>query len=207
MTLLPALAAFAAAAAVLSITPGLDTALVLRTSAAEGPRRALLVALGTGLGCLAWGVAAAAGLGVLLVASKTAYTVLKWAGAAYLCYLGVGMILKPRDAFDLGSGKRAPTRNWPLRGFLNNILNPKVGIFYVSFLPQFVPAGFDPPPFILLLALIHVVVGVGWLSILVAATVPLKRWLSRPSVVRALDRVTGLVFVGFGLRLVLERRA
>lgn len=207
MTLLPALAAFVAAAAVLSITPGLDTAMTLRTAAAEGPRKALLAVLGIGMGCLCWGVATALGLGVLLAASATAYTVLKWVGAAYLVYLGVRMLLKPRDAFDLGQAKRGGrSDNWLLRGFLTNILNPKVGVFYVSFLPQFVPAGFDPPPFILLLACIHAMVGTAWLGVLIAAMVPLKRWLQRPPVVRALDRVTGLVFIGFGARLALERR-
>ena len=206
MTLLPAIAAFVAAAAVLSITPGLDTAMILRTAAAEGPRKALLATAGIALGCLMWGVATAFGLSVLLAASKTAYTVLKWAGAIYLFYLGVGLILKPRSVFDPGAAKAGTSNNWLLRGFLTNILNPKVGVFYVSFLPQFVPAGFSPPPVILILALIHAVVGSAWLCLLIAAMAPLKRWLQRPAVVCALDRVTGVVFLGFGLRLALDRR-
>ena len=209
MTLIPALIGFVAAAALLSVTPGLDTALVLRTAAAEGARRAFLATLGIALGCLAWGLAAALGLGVLLAASKTAYTVLKWAGAAYLVWLGAGLILRPRERFDIDAHERASGRSgggWLLRGLLTNLLNPKVGIFYVSFLPQFVPAGFDPPPFILLLAVIHVAVGSAWLGLLIGAMRPLKTWLARPQVVRALDRVTGLVFIGFGLRLALERR-
>src|SRR3954462_15015043 len=145
MTPIPALAAFAAAAALLSITPGLDTALVLRTAAAEGRRRALQAALGIAAGCLVWGLATALGLGALLAASKAAYTVLKWAGAAYLVWLGINLILKPRERFELAAADqaRAGQRSWLLRGFLTNILNPKVGVFYVSFLPQFVPAGFD----------------------------------------------------------------
>jgi RhtB (resistance to homoserine/threonine) family protein len=209
VTLIPALAAFVAAAVLLSITPGLDTAMVLRTAAAEGGRKALMATLGIAMGCLVWGVATALGLSVLLAASKTAYTVLKWAGAAYLVWLGVNLILKPRDRFETAvqtPGEARKERNWLLRGFLTNILNPKVGVFYVSFLPQFVPAGFNPPPFILLLAVIHAVVGSAWLCLLILAMRPLKAWLARPGVVRWLDRVTGLVFVGFGLRLALERR-
>lgn len=206
MTPVTALFAFAAAAMVLSVTPGLDTALILRTSAAEGQKKALLAAIGIGLGCLTWGVAAAFGLGALMAASQTAYTVLKWVGAAYLFYLGVGMLLRPRDAFKIEPSRPRASDNWLLRGYLTNILNPKVGVFYVSFLPQFVPAGVSPPPFILILALIHAAIGTGWLCLLIAAMTPLKRWLSRPAVVRALDRVTGLVFIGFGLRLALERR-
>jgi threonine/homoserine/homoserine lactone efflux protein len=207
MTLVPALAAFAAAALLLSITPGLDTAMVVRTAAAEGPRRAVLATLGIGLGCLVWGLAAALGLGLLLAASHLAYTVLKWVGAAYLVYLGLGLLLRPRDRVEFADGGTGPRpRNWFLRGFLTNILNPKVGVFYLSFLPQFSPAGVSPPPFILLLAFIHALIGTAWLCVLIAAMRPLKRWLERPAVVRVLDRVTGLVFIGFGLRLVLDRR-
>jgi threonine/homoserine/homoserine lactone efflux protein len=208
MTLLPALLAFMAAAALLTVAPGMDTALVLRTSASEGSRRGMLAALGTGLGCCLWGLATALGLSAVLAASETAYTVLKWAGAAYLVWMGANLILKPRDRFETtagGGGARA-SGGALLRGFLTNILNPKVGVFYVSFLPQFVPAGFDPPPFILVLALIHAAIGVAWLSLLAAATRPLKAWLARPKVVRALDRATGLVFLGFGLKLALDHR-
>lgn len=208
MTLVPALLAFVAAAALLSVTPGLDTALILRTAAAEGGRRAMMAALGIAMGCLVWGAATALGLGVLLAASRTAYTVLKWAGAAYLVWLGINLIRKPRERFDLGGtgGRQRGHGGWLLKGFLTNILNPKVGIFYVSFLPQFVPSGYDPAPFILVLAIIHVVVGTGWLALLIAAMRPLKAWLARPGVVRVLDRLTGAVFIGFGVRLALERR-
>src|SRR4051812_14473301 len=92
------IAAFTAAAALLTVTPGLDTALVLRTAAVEGPRRALLAGLGICLGCLAWGAVVAMGLGILLQASHLAYRVLKWAGAAYLLWLGVQLLLSKREA-------------------------------------------------------------------------------------------------------------
>jgi threonine/homoserine/homoserine lactone efflux protein len=205
VTLQTALVAYAFAAALLTVTPGLDTAMVLRTSAVEGPRRGAMAALGIGAGCLAWGIAVALGLGVVLAASRTAYTALKWAGAAYLVWLGLGLILKPRSSFDLGAV--APKgRNWFLRGFLNNLLNPKVGVFYVSFLPQFVPAAFSPPLFIVLLAAIHVAMGLAWSGVLILATRPIRRWLERAAVVRWLDRATGAVFIGFGARLALDRR-
>jgi threonine/homoserine/homoserine lactone efflux protein len=85
-------------------------------------------------------------------------------------------------------------------------LNPKIGVFYVSFLPQFVPAGVPAAPFIFLLAMIHVAMGLPWTAVLIGATAPLKRWLGRAAVVRWLDRATGAVFLGFGARLALERR-
>src|SRR5919107_5234534 len=91
------LIAFTIAAALLTVTPGLDTALVLRTAAAEGSRRALAAALGICLGCLAWGAVVAVGLGVLIQASELAYLALKWIGAAYLLYLGLRLMLVPRS--------------------------------------------------------------------------------------------------------------
>jgi len=87
---------------------------------------------------------------------------------------------------------------------LTNLLNPKVGVFYVSFLPQFVPHGYSPAPFIVVLTLIHALMGLSWSGVLIAATTPLRRWLQRGGVVRWLDRLTGGVFIGFGVRLVLE---
>ncbi len=205
MSLETALIAYLAAAVLITVTPGLDTAMVLRTAAVEGPRTAALAALGIILGCLAWGAAVALGLGVLLAASSFAYAVLKWAGAAYLAWLGIRLILRPRAQFDL-EGANAPRGNWLARGFLNNLLNPKIGVFYVSFLPQFVPAHVAAGPFIFLLAAIHGLLGALWFALLIGATNPLKRWLQRQGVVRWLDRVTGVVFVGFGLRLALDRR-
>jgi len=201
-----ALIAFVAAATLLTITPGLDTAMVLRTAAVEGPRTAALAGFGIICGCLAWGAAVALGLGVLLAASSLAYTALKWAGAAYLAWLGIRLIWKPRSEFDLGATGSDGRGGWWARGFLNNLLNPKIGVFYVSFLPQFVPAHVAAGPFIFLLAAIHGVLGAIWFAALIAATSPLKRWLARQAVVRWIDRVTGAVFVGFGLRLALDRR-
>jgi len=205
MTVAAALALFVVAAGLLTITPGLDTAMVLRTAAVDGPRRAGLAALGILCGCLAWGLAVALGLGVLLGASRAAYTLLKWAGAAYLAWLGLNLILRPRSKLDLATG--GPRRgNWWARGLLTNLLNPKIGVFYVSFLPQFVPAAAPTAPFIVLLAAIHALLGAIWFAALIAGTAPLKRWLQRAAVVRWLDRATGVVFLGFGARLALERR-
>lgn len=208
MTVAQALIAFALAAGLLTITPGLDTALVLRTAAVEGPKRAALAGLGVVAGCLVWGAAVALGLGALLAASQLAFTALKWAGAAYLVWLGLNLILRPRDRFDLAGGPAGAGDGlaWLRRGFLTNLLNPKVGVFYVSFLPQFLPQGAPAAPFIFLLAALHGVMGLAWFAALIAATQPIAGALRKPAVVRWLDRLTGGVFLGFGLRLALERR-
>lgn len=205
--LLQSLLAFTAAAALLTITPGLDTALVLRTAAVEGARRALAAAIGICLGCLAWGIATAVGLGLLLAASTFAYTALKWAGAAYLLWLGIHLLLRPRDSFEgrAAAASRGGAAAWLRRGFLTNLLNPKVGLFYLSFLPQFVPAGEDVALVTLLLAAIHAALGLLWFALLILATRPLARTLRRPATVRALDRLTGGLFLLFGLRLALGR--
>lgn len=209
MTLPQALIAFCIAAGLLTITPGLDTALVLRTAAAEGPRGAALAALGVVMGCLSWGAAVAFGLGALLAASPLAFDALKWAGALYLVWLGLNLLLRPRSQFDLDLADRAAPprrRSWLGRGYLTNLLNPKVGVFYVSFLPQFLPAHVPAGPFIFLLAVLHALMGVAWFALLIVATRPIARALKRPSVIRRLDRLTGIVFLGFGVKLALVRQ-
>ena len=211
MTVLQALAAYVVAAGLLTLTPGLDTALILRTAAVEGPKRAGLAAIGIVTGCLVWGAAVALGLGALLAASSLAFTVLKWAGTAYLVWLGLGLLFKPRQSFELGASPAATAGAggdlaWMRRGLLTNLLNPKVGVFYISFLPQFLPQGVQAGPFIFLLAAIHAALGLAWCACLIGATRPIAGVLKRPAVVRWLDRVTGVVFLGFGLRLALTRR-
>ncbi len=202
------LIAFTLAASLMTMTPGLDTALVLRTAAAESPRRALLAGLGICLGCLAWGLIVAVGLGALLKASELAYTILRWAGAAYLFYLGVKLIRSRRENFLVGEEpvlEADDGRSWFWRGLLTNLLNPKVGIFYVSFLPQFIPAGSNVPGMTLLLAAIHALLGLLWFSLLILATQPIAGAVRKPKVIRTLDRLTGGVFILFGARLALSR--
>ena len=123
-------------------------------------------------------------------------------------WLGLNLILKPRTAFDLGGGVASPRSGatWFWRGVLNNLLNPKAGVFYVSFLPQFVPAGVAPAPWMFMLAGVHVALGLIYFAALIGATVPISGVLQRAGVVRWLDRVTGGVFIGFGVSLALARR-
>ncbi len=197
------LLAFVAAASVLTITPGIDTAMVLRSAAAGGARPAVLASVGIALGCLAWGAAVSVGLGAVLHASELAYAVIKWVGAAYLMWLGIKLLLKPRATIGQDGGD-APSRGageafW--RGFLTNLLNPKVGVFYVTFLPQFVPDGANVVGYTFFLAFLHVGLTLGWFAVLIAATVPLGRFLRRPAAVKTLDRLTGAVFVAFGVKL------
>ena len=216
MTTLTAIWAFTLAAALATVTPGLDTALVLRTAAVEGRRRALMAAFGIGCGVMTWGSAAALGLAELLRVSAVAYEIVRWAGAAYLVYLGARMLLRPRTAFgpaepaaagEHNGTKAIPGVEWFARGFLTNLLNPKVGIFYVSFLPQFIPAdSASPRSLMLLFAGIHALEGIAWFAVLTFATDRIAPVLRKPRFVKRLDQAMGTVFIAFGVRLAVDDR-
>lgn len=211
MTVSESLIAFVLAGGLLTIVPGLDTALVLRTSAAEGAKKAGFAAIGVNIGCLTWGAAVAFGLGALISASQLAYELLKWVGAFYLAWLGLQFLLRPRTDFSgvtgVGqSGQKISDFSWLWKGFLGNLLNPKVGIFYVSFLPQFIPQDMPIAGYTFLLALIHSLLGMLWFALLILASQPLTRGLKNPKVIQTLDRLTGGLFIGFGLKIALSSR-
>lgn len=210
-----AIIAFSVAAALLTVTPGLDTALVLRTATVEGARQAMAAGAGVVAGVLVWGLLAALGLGAVLAVSHLGYRVLQYAGAAYLFWLGGHMLagalagpvklpLVPHA--DAAGTPRVHMTGWFWRGFLTNMLNPKVGVFYVSFLPQFIPAQVPVVAFSIALAAIHAAMGLVWFAAITAATRPLSNLLHRPAFVRAIDGLTGSVLVAFGIRLALERK-
>lgn len=200
------LIAFTLAATLLTLTPGIDTALVLRTAAVEGRQQAFRAALGINAGCLLWGAAVAFGLGALLAVSEFGYNLLKYCGAAYLAWLGLNMLLRPRTSLAPAQASGRPDANWFLRGLLGNVLNPKVGIFYLSFLPQFIPQGQPLIAWTFGLVGIHVALSLVWALLLIGATQPLGHWLRRAVVIKWMDRSTGLIFVLFAARLALSRR-
>nr|WP_260407634.1 LysE family translocator [Planomonospora venezuelensis] len=194
----------------MTLTPGLDTALILRTSMLSGRRSAWGVVLGIQAGTLGWGAMTAAGVSTLLATSRLAYDVLRWAGAAYLVWMGARMLWESRRGG--GAAAEAPADRPEgggfltafRRGLLTNLLNPKVGVFYVAMLPQFMPDGVPHLLMGVLLAGVHVVEGLLWSVLLIGFTVLLRGWLRRSSVKRALDRLTGVVVVGFGVRLAVQ---
>jgi RhtB (resistance to homoserine/threonine) family protein len=208
MTTLFALVAFALAGAVMTVSPGPDSLLVLRTAVAAGPARAFAAAAGICTGLLAWALAAAFGISAILAASTLLYQLLKWAGAAYLVWLGVRLLLNARtSAEDSASADVAVWREQSFSvGLLTNISNPKVGVFYVSLLPQFVPDGVAAGPFMVALAAIHIAEGALWFTLLILATRSFSRWLDRPAVRRRVDRLAGIVMIALGARLALDQR-
>ena len=204
-----ALIGFAVVAGLLTMVPGIDTALVLRASVAQGRAAAYATVLGISAGILVWGVAAAIGVSALLTASRLAYDLLRLAGAAYLVWMGVRLLRQHRsgqqdDPVQLEDGAGSAWAAFR-RGLLTNLLNPKIGVFYMAVLPQFLPT--DSPQVVagVALALVHVVEGLVWFSLLIGATHVLRAWLQRPSVRAWLDRITGGVLVGFGVKVALSR--
>lgn len=206
MSVTDSLLAYAFAALLLTLTPGLDTALILRTVTVESRKKAFQAALGINTGCFIWAALVAFGLGALLTASELAYDLLKFCGAAYLCWLGLQLLIRPRQVFTADQARPAASHNWFLRGMLGNVLNPKIGVFYVSFLPQFIPAGHSPVIWTFLLVAIHVVIGTLWSSFLILASGYAQGVLKVPSVVKWMDRITGGVFMLFAARLALSQR-
>ncbi|WP_044175845.1 LysE family translocator [Phytobacter massiliensis] len=206
MSVADLLLAYTLAATLLTLTPGLDTALILRTATVEGGRKAFHAALGIDAGCFIWGALVAFGLGALLAVSEFAYTLLKWCGAAYLCWLGIQLLLRPRQQFSVNAASAGSENNWFLRGMSGNVLNPKMGVFYVSFLPQFIPAGHSPLIWTFLLVAIHVLIGTLWSVTLIISSRYASGILRKPAVVKWMDRTTGCLFLLFAAKLALSRR-
>ncbi len=197
---LAAILAFVPVALLLTITPGTDTLLVLRTAGLVGRGAAVRAGLGIALGCLAWGTAVALGLGALIVASPVAFGWLRVAGAAYLAWIGIGLIARATAPAEAGAQPRPRAFR---QGLVTNLLNPKIGVFYLTLLPQFVPAG-APWSAGLMLAGVHVALTLIWFAALIAATGAIAPRLAGAATRRALDRLSGALFIALGARLALH---
>ena len=202
-----ALLTFLAAAALIIVAPGPDTLLVTRNVFRRGRRGGLVTAAGTVTGLALWSVAAALGLSALLAASEVGYNVARVAGGLYLIWLGV-QTLRSHGTAPATATEAAPLpmHRAYLSGVLSNLLNPKIGVFFITFLPGFVPLGAPVGTTAALLGALFVVETALWLLVLVWLVGNGTGWLSRPGVRRWLDRVTGVVLIGFGIRVVAEVR-
>ncbi len=212
MTLLTDVLSFALVAGLLTMIPGLDTALVLRAAITQGKKQAFATALGISTGALVWGAGAAVGVSALLTASSIAYTIVRIAGAVYMIVLGSKLLLEAmRDRGSHSSPSPTvipvvgPWRSWR-RGLLTNLLNPKIGAFYIAVLPQFIPADAPHLAVGLLLAFVHDIEGLLWFTAIIFGARSVRGWLGRRSAQRAVDGVTGAALIGFGLRLSLSRK-
>ncbi len=202
---------FLLAALLVTLAPGPDNLSVLGLGMSRGRRAGMAFGLGCALGCFTHTLWASLGISAVLAASETAFTVLKLAGAAYLCWLGWQALKSPGAKFQVDEKAVAdptPFAVYLRRGFVANAINPKVALFFLAFLPQFVPAGSAHA------ALQSAVLGLtfavqttlifgvlGWFAGLIGG------WLQRrANFGRRLDQATGVLFIGLGLRLAVESR-
>ncbi|MEA2408756.1 MAG: hypothetical protein QOE69_2875 [Thermoleophilaceae bacterium] len=203
---------FLAVITLLTITPGADMAMVSRSVFMGGRRAAFATTLGIAAGCMVWAIASAAGVAAVLAASETAYDTLRLAGAAYLVWLGVQSLIAARRGYGEeplaataaarahGGGLVSPFR----QGLLTNLFNPKIALFYTTFLPQFIGPG-DP---VLLLSVamagVHVLLGIVWLSAYAWLLDRAVQAFRDSRLRRTLDALTGAVLVALGVRVALD---
>lgn len=200
------LLAFSAFSLLLAITPGPDFALVTRNALAFGRRGALFTCAGLTAGVAVWVVASAVGLAVVLERSTAIYTIVRVAGAAYLAYLGLTTLLASRRRpapLDIAAIRPASrSRIWS-QGMLSSSLNPKLGVFFVSVLPQFI----DPHAALaqsLLFGAIFLVIGIAWMTVYGLSVSRLREKLLSPRVRQWLARATGVALLGFGAKLLAD---
>jgi threonine/homoserine/homoserine lactone efflux protein len=202
------LALFIASGILLNITPGQDTLYIVGRTVSQGRRAGVLSVLGISSGCVVHTIAAAYGLAAILAASANAYVVIKFAGAAYLAYLGVRLMLS--GPLEGGAPSRFGRDSaWSIyrAGLVSNVLNPKVALFFLAFLPQFVtPNAESRVVAFLFLGAIFVFNGTLWCFFLVWAAAAVKERLrGTPSSALLLQRAVGVMFVGLGVRLAVSK--
>jgi threonine/homoserine/homoserine lactone efflux protein len=204
-----ALLGFAAASVLIVLLPGPDTLVVVRNLLRGGRRRAAATVVGVLSGLVVWVVAASLGLAAVLRASHTGYDVLRYVGGAYLIFVGVQALRSRAAATSLGETNE-PRRYGPLlgsgfvAGLATDLLNPKVGVFFVTFLPAFVPHGADVGAVTLALGAVFILETLLYFIALIGVADRVVAWMTDARTRRRLDRGAGLIFIGFGLRLATE---
>lgn len=199
----------------LAITPGADTMLVMRSVLTSTWRAGIATNLGICLGLLAHALFSTLGLSLILVRSATIFEIVKLMGGCYLIFLGVQAIWQAFKSKSTliqiealhGKPKRQKTaRQFFITGFVTNLLNPKVALFYLAFIPQFISPA-DAPLFkAILLGSIHLFFSFVWLIVVATFVVGLKRFLVQQKIRSALEAITGLILIGLGTKLALEHR-
>ncbi|MEU8617490.1 LysE family translocator [Streptomyces sp. NPDC048623] len=191
--------------ALLTMVPGPDMAVVTRRAVAAGWRDGLLTVAGITTGLLVWGVLSVAGLAAVLAASATAYTVVKLVGAVYLVVLGVQALRAARRGAHTDATAQAalpaPSGNPWRTGLVNNVLNPKIAVFYTGLLPTLAPHGLSPHTGMTLLVLVHAALTVLWLGGYVLLLARARAFFARAAVRRGMERITGVVLIGFGVKV------
>lgn len=201
---------FVSAAVLLNLTPGPDTVYIIGRSMAQGQRSGVISVLGISTGVLFHTCAVAFGLSAIVVTSAMAFTVIKYVGAAYLVYLGVTILLNHPSQTQRRTTAILPETNWTIyrRGMLTNVLNPKVALFFLALLPQFVDANSPYPTLsFILLGLTFVTTGTIWCLLLVRLSSGIGQYFRQNQRTAAiLQRITGTLFIGLGVKLAVTDR-
>lgn len=187
----------------MNITPGTDTMYIVSRSVSQGKKAGIYSVLGISTGSLVHTFLAAIGLSVILTTSVVLFTVVKIIGAGYLVYLGVRMIMQKSSNLKLKDIKSMPFKKIYTQGLLTNVTNPKVALFFISFLPQFISGdnSYGPLPFIIL-GLTFVLTGTVWcLLVAIFASFATKKLRNNSKVEFILNKITGVIFIGLGLKL------
>jgi threonine/homoserine/homoserine lactone efflux protein len=200
--MLHTLLTFLPVAVLLSLTPGVATALVVRNAARGGRRQAFLTTSGNSVGVLAWAGFAAVGVAAVVAASAAVFDAVKLAGAAVLLVMGLRSLLGGHDAEVVTTPARSAFRD----GLVTSLANPKLAAFFVALFPQFIPRGAPVLPQALAMAVVIVAVDLIWYSLLALLVARARKAFTDGGWGRRIERLTGAVLIGLGIRLAFERR-
>jgi len=204
--------AFLGVSIVVIVTPGPDTAITIRNTLLGGRAAGVFTALGIASGQTIWALATSAGIVALLVASEPLFFAVKYAGAAYLVYLGFKALqeaLRPshRQAAELvRPGQRLMAATAYRQGLISDLGNPKMAVFFASLLPQFVPPGGENFLALLSLGTVFAVMTFSWLALYAAVVAKAGDFLRRPQIRRTIEGITGMLLIGLGIRIAAEHR-
>jgi RhtB (resistance to homoserine/threonine) family protein len=194
---------FLLTALLMNITPGTDTMYIVSRSVSQGKKAGIYSVLGISTGSLVHTFLAAVGLSVILTTSAVLFTIIKIIGAGYLIYLGVRMLIQKSSNLELKDTKSMSLKKIYTQGLLTNVTNPKVALFFISFLPQFISGDNSngPLPFIIL-GLSFVMTGTVWcLLVAIFSSYATKKLRNNPKVEFILNKITGIIFIGLGIKL------
>jgi RhtB (resistance to homoserine/threonine) family protein len=188
------------------MSPGIDTALLTKRTISDGKGDGFKMALGITSGSLVHTFAAAFGLSAILMQSAAAFEIIKYVGAIYLIYLGITSFLTKKENKVEEVDQRAVIRSAFKQGLFSNVLNPKVAIFFLTFLPQFIYAESGAAKQLILMGMIYTLLSITWFFLYVFFINYLRTWLTTPKVQGWMEKATGIVLIGFGLKLAFEKQ-
>lgn len=186
------------------MSPGIDFALITKRTLTDGKKDGFKIALGLTSGALVHTLAAALGLSIILMKSAVAFEVVKYAGAVYLIYMGLSSFIKKGKSILVQEKQENSRKSAFTQGLVSNAFNPKVAIFFLTFLPQFVLPRYNPSLQFLLMGSLYALLSIIWFTTIVLLLSYIRRWLMSPKVQNMIDKVTGLVLIGFGLNMIFK---